>query len=161
MGGSVDTYRSGTELLGNQVFIVYSHKPSNCFEIIKGRHSWGDRITFSPSLSNTIDKQFEVINWIKLSNHLFLFIEDNVLHVLINPGSVIIHYSRRIVKGFVTHSESLYVGGCVSLGNVLRLQFLRRLSEKYNTNIDLFLHLIKSRVFHSLILFLWKTCGKW
>ena len=80
--------------------------------------------------------------------------------VLINPYSVIIHYPQRIVKWFVTHSESLYVGGCVLLGNVLRLQHEETFTSINNTYLDLFTYLIILRVFHNLLVSCGKVCGK-
>jgi len=60
----------------------------------------------------------------------------------------------------VTHSESLYVGGCVSLGNVLRLQHEETFTSINNTYLDLFTHLIIFRVFHNLHNSCGKVCGK-
>jgi hypothetical protein len=63
-------------------------------------------------------------------------------------------------QGLVIHSESLYVGGCVSLGNVLRLQQAKTFTSINNTYLDLFTYLIILRVFHNLILSCGKVCGK-
>jgi len=63
-------------------------------------------------------------------------------------------------QGFVIHSESLYVGGCVSLGNVLRLHLSETFTNEYNTYLDLFTHLIIFRVFHNLHNSCGKVCGK-